>query len=171
MSKLFIISISLFCILMLGIFVILPKYQDLKILKVEVLEARTELSLREKYISQLESLSRKLQQYQQELLKIDCALPEDPNLPSLLEFLQKACSQNGLVLKEVGPFTSSPLKEKEIQETELSFKVSGTFDDFSNFLSTLEKSARLIEVSSISFTLPEEGESFTFEMKIKVHSY
>lgn len=174
MPKFLIVLISLLCILLFGTFVVLPKYRDFKALNIEVSERQAELASQEQYISQLESLSKKLEQYSEELSKINLALPLDANLPSLFEFLGNACSENGLVFKKVGSFSSDIFEEYEdgeIKETRIEFEVSGTFDAFLGFLATLEKSARLIEVSQTSFVSPKEGDIFSFKMQIKVYSY
>jgi len=174
MPKFFIVLISLLCILIFGTFVVLPKYRDFRVSNAEVSGKQAELASQEEYISQLESLSKKLEQYPEELSKINLALSPDVNLPSLFEFLGKACSENGLVFKKVGSFSSDIFKEYEdekIKETRIEFEVSGTFDALLSFLSTLEKSARLIEVSHISFVSPKEGDVFSFKMQVKVYSY
>jgi len=172
MSKPFLISMLLFLTLFFSIFLVIPKYSELQILRAKVSEKRAEFLQRKEYFSHLEQLSKELEKHQEALSKIDTALPEQPNLPSLLEFLQKACSENGLLLKSVGSFDNfNPKRGQKIKTVQFNFEVSGTFDDFMNFLSTLEKSARLIEVSSISFNLPKEGDIFSFKVKVRVHSF
>jgi len=185
MSKLFIASMSLFFILIFGGLEILPEYRELQSMKVKIIEKEEELSMREEYLVQLESLSQKLKQYEAGFKKINSALPADPDLPSLFRFLEKISIENGLVLKSVGPFAKvEPARAKreeknkerkkieaKIEKTETEFKVSGTVDAFVNFLTSLEKSARLIEVSHISFKTPKEGDIFVFSVKVRVHSY
>lgn len=151
--------------------VFLPQYREFRILKIQVLEKELELSRREEYLSQLSFLSNKLENHLPELAKIDSALPQEPNLPSVFEFLQETCSQNGLVFKEVGVFSTNIAKKlTNIKETTIEFQVSGTIESFMNFLKILEKSARLIEVSNVSFEQPEQGDIFLFNITIKVYS-
>jgi len=176
MSKLLIIFTllvgNIFCVT----FLILPQYRDFKMLQLQVLEKKTELANREKYLENLESLSKEIEKYKEEIAKIDIALPRDPNLPQLFKFLEKTCSENGLVFKNVGAFGTVALeKPANTNVTSVEFAVSGKFEDFIKFLSVLEKSARLIEVSSIGFGVPEKAEEvakniFSFSLVVKVYS-
>jgi len=174
MSKSAAIVIFLLASLIVGVFLLFPKTQDLRAIRLEIGERNAELQSKEKHFSNLQETSKELEEYQSELSKIDSALPSDlSSLPSLFNFLQKASSQNGLILKNVGAFSVTVSEERpEIKEITLNFGVSGSYPSFKNFLSTLEKSARLIEVENISFSVPQEKEtSFPFDLKIKVHSY
>jgi Tfp pilus assembly protein PilO len=182
MSKLLITSVLFFCLLILGNFVLLPRYRSLNLLNAEVAAKELELSSKEEYVSQLESLSRILEKHPEELSKIDFALPLEPNLPSLFEFLQGICSDKRLVLKRIGAFAIVPVgKDTGLKRTRVGFEVSGTFDALMDFLSVLEKSARLIEVSQISFRseVAKEGEEeegaeaeiFTFKITANIFSY
>lgn len=171
MSKFLFIPIILVCILAVGNFALLPRYQYLETLKVQIAEKESELASREEYFSELRSLSKELDKYSEEFSKINFALPSSPNFSSLFEFLQNTCSGNRLILKKIGLFTTSPSKLGEkIKESQVGVEVSGTFQDFMSFLSTVETSARLVEVSNISFTSSEEGNIFSFNLMIKVHS-
>lgn len=166
-----IIAISLFLTLLLGIGFLWPKYQDLKDIQQKIKNQQAELQSREEYFSGLISISEELKKYQDSLSKINSALPEDPLLPSLCDFLQKAASQSGLVLKGISPSLASPLKELSgIWETSLSLQLEGSYSSFKNFLSIIEKSARLIEVENISFSTEKETPT-TFHLRIKVYSY
>ncbi len=183
MSRLTLIIICFFFILLISLFLIWPKYQELRALKVEVEEKETEFRYLEEYFSKLDQSSQELKKYEAQLSKIDFALPSDSSLTllSLINFLQKASSQNGLVFKELNSFSiisPKPLAETpglrtppfNIKEIYLDFEVAGSYSALKNFLNTLEKSAKLVEVEKISFSF-EEGEIFSFSLKIKTHSY
>jgi len=93
-------------------------------------------------------------------------------LPAFYNFIQRASSQSGLVLGAISPFSVSssgePLNVKEIGT---GFSLSGSYTAFKNFLSALERSARMIEVESISLSSPVKGGLFNFNLSIKMHSY
>lgn len=158
-------SLSFFLI----IFLIFPKYQNLNSLKKEIFEKEDELSSQEKYFETLRETSEELKKYEDSLSKVDTALPKNPSLPELLNFIQKTSSQSGLSLKGISPAVTSPL-EGEIKETRINFLLVGSYSDFKNFLSILEKSARLIDIENFSFSSPKEGQ-FNFNLAIKVYSY
>jgi len=185
MSQLTLIIICFFLILLIGFFLIWPKYQNLGALRLETEAKKTELQYLEEYFLRLDQLSQELKKYETQLSKIDFALPSDSSLAllSLMNFLQKASSQNGLVFKEFGSFSiilpkppaetpdlQEPKLPSDIQEIHLGFEVAGSYSALKNFLNTLEESAKLIEVEDISFSFGEE-ETFSFSLKIKTHSY
>ncbi len=136
-------------------------------------EKRAEIRGREEYLSNLKKTAEDLKNYQIQLSKINSALPSDLELEVLLDFLQKASSQSGLVLKDIKPQLTQPSPDLEgIKESELTLAVSGVYSSFKNFLSVLEMTARLIEVKSISFSsTPEKEGPQDFNLKIKVYSY
>lgn len=167
------IAICLFITLVLVIVLVFPKYQDFKFLQKEISQKETELQYNKEYFLNLSNLSEELKKYSDNLSKIDFALPSGPSIPILFDFLQKTSSQNGLILKRIGEVTTIPFKEKiTVKEYQLALSLSGSYSSFKSFLSSLEKSARLIEVESISFASPKSKEEpFSFSLKIKFHSY
>lgn len=163
------IAICLFLTLLLGVFFLYPKYQDLTILQKKIKGKKAELHSKEGYFLDLSDTSEKLKQYEVQFSKIDSALPLKPSLPSLFNFLQRAASQNGLILQEISP-TFAPNSEG-LRETRVTLIMTGSYSSFKSFLSTLEKSARIIEAESISFASSEEAETFIFTLGLKVYSY
>jgi len=166
----FYITIFFLLSFFLIIFLIFPKYQNLNSLKKEIFEKEDELSSQEKYFETLQKTSEELKKYAPSLSKVDAALPKNPSLPELLNFIQKTSAQSGLSLKGISPAATSPLKGGKIKETRMNFVLVGNYPDFKNFLSILEKSARLIDIENFSFSSPKEG-PFNFNLTIKVYSY
>ena len=169
-NYLFYIGILFFGVIFLTAFLIFPNYQNLTLLKKEISEKEIELSSQEKYFQDLRDIDQELKKHETAISKIDSALPNSPSLPELLNFIQMKTSQSGLALKGVSPATIIPATEKGLKEIRVNFILIGNYSDFKNFLSILEKSARLIEIENISFSSPEEG-PFTFNLTIKVYSY
>lgn len=185
MTRLILIIASFSLAITLVVGWVWPEYQDLRFLKQEIEQTKMDLRRKEEYLEQLRKLGEELKKYQSQLAKIDSALPFDPSLEILVNFLQKTASQSGLVLKKIEPPVTQKItkeetkgkvsaetkeKELELKQTTLSFMVSGDYSSFRKFLLALENSARLIEVQKISFFPPEEG-LHNFELRIKVYSY
>lgn len=168
------ILVSLLIALISGIFFLSPKNEALDFLKKQIQEKRTELQSKEEYLNALGKISGDLKNYETQLLKIDSALPDSPEMPALFDFLQKSASQSGLVLKGLDA-DLNPLEKigGVFRQTRLNLFLVGSYSSLKIFLSALEKSARLIEVESISFTSSTEaGESLiNAKMRIKVYSY
>jgi len=173
------IIIGLILLVALGIAVVFPKYQNLNLIQLKIKEKEAELQSEKEYFSNLSEISEKLKEYEESLSKINSALAAEPRLPALFNFLQIAASQNGLVLKKIAPTLPGPLKEElveeglspEIREVGINLAVAGSYSSFKNFLSTLEKTARMIELESISFSTLEEAGPIDFNLRIKVYSY
>lgn len=175
MNKLITSVIFLSLALILGRELVWPNHQKLKSSEQEIKEKKVEVETKKEYFQHVEKVSEELKNYQAQLAKIDSALPLNPDLEILLHFLQETSSKSGLDLTDIKPpITQQIAKEKElleIKEIELSFRVVGYYTAFKAFLSALERSARLIEVESISFSSSEKEEPQSFELKIKVYSY
>ena len=175
MSRAIIIITCLSLLLIFAIGAVFSKYQELTLLKSESKNKNAELQYEKEYFSKLSDVSKKLEKYKENLAKINSALPMNPRLPDLLNFLQKTSSQSGLVLKKIGLPLSKLNKNEdwnpEIQETAFNITVAGSYFAFKNFLSVLEKSARMIALETVSFSSPQEEISWTFNLRLKTYSY
>ncbi|MDP2966935.1 MAG: type 4a pilus biogenesis protein PilO [bacterium] len=164
--------VSFLIVIVTTVAILWPKFQELKIIQKNIEEKRLELQTKEEYFLKLSETKTKLEGYQEEVSRINSALPDNPSLPSLFNYLQKTSSESGLVLEKISPFTVSFSEDfPNLQETVFNIGVTGSYLSFRNFLSILEKSSRLIGVENISFSSPEEKESFVFDLKLKVYSY
>jgi len=178
-SRPLIILFSLFAALFLVINFLVPQYRNLKELQSKIEEKKIELQMEKEYSSRLEKIAEELKKYEENLAKIDSALPPEPSLPSLFNFLQEEASEAGLVLERIFPPFTNSIKEElvkkgwdpELKETKVHFTVSGFYPSFKNFLSSLEKSARLMGVESVSFSTTGQKEPIDFYLKIKTYSY
>jgi len=159
---------------------LVPDFQTLQNLNKKIEGQRSVLNYRIEYFKKLQDVKAQIEQYQPELDKIDVALPDDPSMPSIFDYLQRNCSQSGLVINSMGSFSiASSAKYPSLKEVSLALGVSGPYESLKNFLSVLEHSSRLIDVESVSFGAPEEKQGasnqpkdiFSFSLNIKVYSY
>jgi len=188
MPRIFISIILIGLALILGVIFLWPSYQELNNLQVKIANKEMEIRYEDEYYEELSSISETLKEYQGELEKIDSALPTDQPLPSLLRYLQKATSENGIGLTNIA-LSIEPVKANaRIKEIQGSLSLSGSYPALKNFLKVLEKSARLIKVDSISLSAsaspffpgfpsgPGEleggiSEIFNYQLSIITHSY
>jgi len=174
MPRILIIAISLGLAIILGILFLWPKYQDFTNFQIQLKNKETELRNLNEYYQDLFSLSEKLKEFETEFLNIDSALPSGVSTAALSfhNYLPKVASENGLILRSAGSFSISALSGKEnIQVISIPIKVSGSYSSLKNFLTALEKSTRIIEVTSISFSSPQEEDFFEFQLSVQTHSY
>lgn len=150
-----------------------PKYQEFKEFQMKISEKEAELRGRTAYFAGVDETFKKLKNYEKSLEKINKAIPSNPSIAFLIYFFQKKSFENGLILQEVSfSESSSADKRKEFKEIHFSFRLLGSYFAFKNFISSLEKSVRLIEVESISFYSQKETEQiYPFRLTVKVHSY
>lgn len=144
-----------------------PKQTSLSILNSQLLQKRYELETLDKYFQEILKTSEKLKNYQEEISKIDSALPDDPSIPLLFNFLQKSSSQSGLLLENIGSINLN--EEGRLKKWTTNLKLKGDYPSLKNFISILERSARLIKIDKIS--LLSEGESPSFNLTISFFSY
>ena len=152
---------------MLFLFFISPKRTSLSRLNAEISQHKLEFQNRDKYFQKIREVYEKLKNYHEELSKIDSAIPRDPALPSLFDFLQKTSSQSGLLLENLG--LASVTQEGKLRKWNINLNLKGDYSSFKDFVSTVEKSARLIKVERISIS--NEGELLSFFLTISVFSY
>ena len=177
MNKSFAIPILFFIALIIAVYFVLPAFSDFNSLKKELEIREKEALTIENYYRKIHNNFDKLKEHQETLEKIDSALPGEFFSPSLFDYLQKTSAENGMFLKNVSLATPAVKKAKEkeksterIQEEYVSIELIGSYDSFQNFLKSVEKSSRLIEVENIRIKTEEE-ELATFSLLLKVYSY
>lgn len=173
----------------LGIFFLYPKYRNLQFKEELALKREKELKTADEYVKNLMDTQQKLAQYQEELLKIEHALPDSLYLPEIISYLQKIGAQSGLLLTKfsfsvVEPKTSSPKTlpfeetflpsqttvTQNFKEIKIQLSFTGSYESVKNFLSVLEKSAKIFDCEKISFSLTKEG-LILFDLSLKTYSY
>ena len=170
------------------LFLVSPKYQEWSNSRGELKLKELQLREKENHFSNLRQLSQQLRAKEEALAKIDSALPHKPETSRLLNFLADSAQNNGLLLTEIGSIATRQVfpekqqtkgeKQKEggqkqklvLKETTFSLKLLGDYPSLKNFLASLEKSARLIEIEELSFSSEDSG-LFQFNLTAEVHSY
>ena len=163
-------AVSFLIVIAAAVFVLWPGFQELKAVRADIERGGGELQSQREYLQMLDEIKAELEENKEEIAKVNTTLPVNSSLPSLFNFLQKTSSESGLILTEISPFTISSSKEfANLKEAIFSVEVSGSYSSLKNFISTLEKSARLIEVESISLSSAGEG-TFNFDLRLKTFS-
>ena len=145
-------------------------YQDWQNLQLEITQKSAELDSRRRYFENLKEAQANLAKFPDEVAKIQAALPLEANLASVLDFLQKTASQQALVLKKVGLGEQALVADDPpIKKQLLYLELSGDYSALKEFIGLLENSSRLIKVESLSFSLPDQGEIFLFNLVLSVN--
>lgn len=173
MNKKIIIAVSFIATIALAFWLVLPKYESLKSKMSEKRIKEVNLENKKEYYKRVSEISNELKNYSEEISKIDFALPQEISLPAMYGFFQKRASESGLVLKNENFNSKSISKDNlAVKEYRFDLELAGSYSVFKNFLTILEKSAKIIEVESISFSAPAEDESpFLYSVAVKFYSY
>ena len=174
MNKILFTAINILIVIAVIFFLDLPKYNAFKELNSKIDIKKTEIQTQENYFKNIEQVSQEISSFPEEVAKVNSALPDTFLVHSLINLLQENSSTSGLILKKIDFSQPSVLQENQnISSLPISLEVAGNYPAFKNFLSSLEKSARLIEVENIAFSYPakETKQGYTFSLGLRVYSY
>jgi len=165
-------GINLFLCLIIAIGFVVPQAQTLKASKQDLVQKQADLQDRKDYFEKIKSLSQELDKRSGAMEKINSSLPlDDYSLPSVMDFLQKAASQSQVVIQKMEPGQSQlVLESPQVKKKTINLTVSGSYPSFKNFVSLVEKNARLIEAESLSFSFPTKEQPFVFDLDVSVHA-
>jgi len=184
-DKPIIIALTLFIILLLIFFLVSPEYQKFKELQTDLGIKKAEYNAQKDYYAEIARSYYELKNREDDLKKIDNALPSDPNLGRLSYFIQEESAKSGLILKSLfltkaSTSASNSAGENTIKGVSLSLSLVGNYSSLGNFISALENSARLFEIASISFgagdtanleTQFQTQSIYTFSMQVNTNTY
>ena len=97
---------------------------------------------------------------------VESALPESPDLPNLYILLQSIISSAGLIGEDI-----QVTKDKNDDSLNISVTLHGSYESLKAYLSEAEKSLRIFDVESITFSSPEVSSIFKFGVKMKTWLY
>jgi Tfp pilus assembly protein PilO len=182
------IALLLFATLLMVFFLVAPEYKTFKQLQTELGEKKAEFNAEFDYYSAIARVYFELQNRKGDLEKIDDALPSDSSLGKIVYFFQKAASENGIMVKDL--FLSKSSKnnvtvgtESNVEDIVFSLDLLGDYSSLGNFMMVIEKSARLFEITNISFGSASQSpiavnqsqfqtqQISNFSLQIKTHSY
>jgi Tfp pilus assembly protein PilO len=167
---------------MLAFFFAWPEYNTFKGLQADLSEKTAEYNAEFDYYAAIAKTYSDLQTRSTDISKVDDALPENPPFGDVVYYLQNTAQENGLVVKNLFLSKTSSesssdevgdnSKRKIINDLIFSINLSGNYAALEGFVAALEKSARIFEVTSISFgTSSSTGSLYNFSLQIKTHSY
>lgn len=161
-----------------------PKYAEFRQSSVDLDVESEKVKKKKDYIFELENKVNILEDYEEELLKISSALPLEYSASSLFSFIQKTASENGLILNDAGfggsNYSVQTVEEGSIQidKIGITVTVTGNYASFKNFLDSVYKNSRLVEISSISIDYAEQEEEqegladlFDFSLHVYANYY
>jgi Tfp pilus assembly protein PilO len=181
-------AIIFFSTVLLVLFLVRPEYKTFKSLQAELGERRAEFNAKYDYYAAVSKIYNDLKSRPEDIKKIDDALPENPELGRLVYFFQKTAMENGMIVKNLflsKSFSQTSVKTKgeNVREMVFSMDLLGDYSSLGNFIASLEDSAKLFEVSKISFNSGSQVQAsspvpqfqiqqiYSFNLQVKTYSY
>ncbi|MSU54425.1 MAG: hypothetical protein EXS48_01105 [Candidatus Staskawiczbacteria bacterium] len=176
-------TIIIFIIILMVVFLFfIPTYKKMNNLQNNLNQKQAEYDGKFIYYTKIVDIIKNIDSRKDVLEKIKSALPSDFYFSSLVYFFQKEAtnaklSTTSITLVQISP----PNKKTKIRDIIFNLHVTGTYESFKIFLSTLDTSARLFEVNSVSFSTPAtfqnarssntKLQTYDFNIEIQTHVY
>jgi len=171
MNRPLFIGILLFLGVVLGIFLTWPKYQDFQQLSFELKEREQKLENRETYFADLARVKADLAEFQEPLLKVEAALPLDPQLPVLYDFLQTTAAFSGMVVRDISASVQDQKQEFLMRTIPVTLELTGSWEALKELISRLETASRMALVQSLNVSLGQEDGRFNITLQLNAYSY
>ncbi|MCX6737815.1 MAG: type 4a pilus biogenesis protein PilO [Candidatus Parcubacteria bacterium] len=168
-----IITSSIIISLVLAIFLVWPEYRAFNDVNKQLAQKILQLENQNKYIQSLKIADGQLKEKAELVEKINSALPNKVDIPSLLEFLQEASVSSGVNLNKISWENVSSEENKEIiKKHYFSAEITGSYFALKNFLFAVETSARLINIEQLNLaTSSGKNQPMTIVIRARVNSY
>ncbi|MER3445927.1 MAG: pilus assembly protein PilO [Candidatus Dadabacteria bacterium] len=121
----------------------------------ELISARNELQKERTKLNEYENIAKELPRFEQEFNKLDrefkeaaSKLPEEKEIPSLIDNIYAAVSASGL---ESNTFAPKPEVKKDIYaEIPIDMRVYGSYYDLANFFDRVSKLPRIVNIRDLN---------------------
>ena len=126
---------------------VLPAFDQTLMLRGSINEREAVLAEAREISNRVSELNRQIDSRRSEVEKLDRLLPKSKETPELLTSIESIVSASGMILTEMN--LSEVSGQTEIKKISGSFKLTGSFASFMNFLDLLERNLRLVDVGAI----------------------
>ena len=140
----------------LSFYFVLQNYNHITQLKTAVAERETLLASRTKIINDILELKKDYQSKKAEIEKISAAIPSKKGLPEIITAFEFMSSSTGLSLTTLN-VAENPSSEDPFNTLRIENKLSGGYESFRNFLSSVESSRRLVDIYMARLNLEATG--------------
>lgn len=157
---------------------VVPHYNTITTLRAQEADYETVLSNARKLKEQRNALVKRYNAFDQvQLQKLGVMVPTNPENMKLVLALQSIATQYGMVLQNVKiedaePVTTKPNAQSnsELGTLTINFSVAGPYGSFTNFVRTIEKSLRMIELKKVSFAAADpKNQIYQYSVSVKTY--
>lgn len=156
----------------IGVVFTWPSWQDYQLISLQLKDRERELENRETYFQDLREAADALSQFPQELAKVEAAIPDNPGLPALYDFLQAEAALSGLSMRSISALIE-PEQEgtPEMQVIPVTLELTGSYNAAKEFLSRLHTASRLTSLQSMNIASAQEAAFFNVTLQLHAYSY
>lgn len=155
-AKVMVAALPAVIILVVGfMFFVSPKQKEIKTLDAKIDEQNNKIATGQAKGAKLEILMKENEALTKRLDELKEQLPEEKEISSLLKQVSDLSTAAGLEIKSWKPGQKKNHPSGIVAEIPVSVSVIGTYHDFGNFLSSLTKLHRIVNVSNIQMGGPQ----------------
>ena len=145
--SLFLISILIF------IFVGLPKFEIFLKEKRVLDNKKEELNIQGQYFKKLKDIESELVFYTPKLELVDLIISDESIVPSFVYYTTITGQNSGVFFDELSSVSKNIyIDYPGLNEINIDFSLSGSYNDFKNFISTMEKSIKTVKINKVSIS-------------------
>lgn len=134
----------------IGLFVwlvFLPKKEEIELLESQLQKLQLELQKAEAYAARYDEFKEELRQVDLQLKEALKKLPEQKEIPDLLDQINESVIKAGLVISSFRPGGESP--QEFYSEVPVQIQVSGGYHNYSKFADVISKMERIVTLRNI----------------------
>ena len=171
MNRILLTGALLFFGIALGIFLTWPKYQDFQQLSFVLQEKEQELENRETYFADLAKIKADITNAAEPFSKVEAALPLDPQLPLLYDFLQTTASFSGMSVRGISSSVQKQSQSLLMRTIPVTLELTGSFGAVKEFISRLNTATRLVVLQSLDISGGSDIGRFNITVQLHTYSY
>lgn len=156
-------------VILIGVFLMSPAWSELQKLGTEIPQEEQARDVSAEDIKNLESAQKFFEDNAQSVETVNVAVPIEPEVPAILAILEDLAKQNGVFLTSFSPqqfgtpggstASSATVQGQQqqanppgVESIEITANFRGPYNSLINFLYSLERSLRLVDVKTITVT-------------------
>jgi Tfp pilus assembly protein PilO len=156
---------------------VVPTYKKAASVKAQNTEYEAVLENSRKLDEARSSLLKKYQSFNKsDIDRLSVMVPESPDNVKLILELDNLASRNGLALQnakvaddiKTGAASTAPANDP-YEKLKLEFTLVGTYNNFTQFMKSMEGSLRLIDINKVSFVASDDKQNYQFTVGITTY--
>jgi Tfp pilus assembly protein PilO len=197
--EILILPIAIIGIIAALLWFIQPTYGEIKNLTQEIETKEANLEKKQKLIVDIEKLVNQYEDIAGRVNKVFYALPNEAEIPNVLVQLEALASKNGMIFESssfskaqqsaqnkttsgngAAPFSETIKQQdaiEQIKSVSIDISLTGSYENFKNYLRDLENNIRIMDIASVSFSNSssssekeeELSDNFSYGIQLKVY--